>query len=451
MTAIALSVCRSTLSDTSMAVVRDVRWCRLSEWLTGTRIYRKVSEVMLRAQSRLRLSRLESCRVERSQLMSLQCMLHKARATRFGQEHDFRRIGSIRDYQRLVPLSTLRSLWLRYWQPAVPEAARATWPETGTQLASLNDGDSTLHLPFSPSLGRAHWKALRTSLALLSLDTRQHLGGDILFLGPAGSRVDAMLATGATPLLSSRIRLGREGRPRDPDKVDEADTVQSVSPVTPSSNVSCILSDRDRFGRLLRSLRWQTGKGHVREIWPQLAAVILTSRCTPTREDLDSPPALDVNGIEVRQACLPLEGPIAVEDRRHDGLRVLGDVDTFLEFVPVDELQNPEPTRHTLADVQPGRDYAAAITSPAGLWSCLSGLRVAFARREPWLLSQVRHDAALMQAAEDQVLRAARSAGILSDNQLTALPAPHPQRSGSSVRRRETTFRSVWSRRAGRE
>ncbi len=415
--------------------MRDVRWCRLSEWLTGTRVYRKVSEVMLRAQSRLRLSRLDSCRVERSQLVALQWMLHKARATRFGQEHDFRRIGSIRDYQRLVPLSTLRSLWLRYWQPALPDAASATWPEAGTQLANLNDGASTLHLPFSPSLGRAHWKALRTSLALLSLDTRQHLGGDILFLGPAGNRVDAMLATGATPLLSSRIRIGREGRPRDVEKFDETDAVQSVSPVTPSSNVSCILSDRDRFGRLLRSLRWQTGNSHVREIWPQLSAVVLTARCTPTQEDLDSPPALDVNGIEVRHACLPLEGPIAVEDRRHDGLRVLGDADTFLEFVPVVDLTKAEPVRHTLAEVSPGADYAVAITSPAGMWSCLNGLRVSFARREPWIVSEVRQDAAILQAAEDQVLRASRSTGASLDTVLAPLPAPHPQRIDISPKR----------------
>jgi hypothetical protein len=189
----------------------------------------------------------------------------------------------------------------------------------------------------------------------------------------------------------------------------------------------------------------------VREIWPQLSAVVLSARCTPTQEDLDSPPALDVNEIEVRHACLPLEGPIAVEDRRHDGLRVLGDVDTFLEFVPVVDLTKPEPVRHTLAEVSPGTDYAVAITSPAGLWSCLSGLRVAFARREPWILSEVRQDAATLQAAEDHVLRAARTTEASPDMEFAALPAPHPQRIDVSAKHRETTWRSVWSRRAGRE
>jgi hypothetical protein len=144
---------------------------------------------------------------------------------------------------------------------------------------------------------------------------------------------------------------------------------------------------------MLHSLRWQSGTKDVREVWPELSAVIVTGRCAPVRESIAQTFALEFGGVEVREACSPLEGPLAVEDHRHGGLRVLGDLGSFYEFVPVEELNNSEPARHTLREVEPGQAYATAFTSPAGLWSCLSGLRVTFERREPWLLRQVTQEA----------------------------------------------------------
>src|ERR1051325_10740637 len=111
-----------------MPGIRAVRWCCLSQWLTGTRLYRKVSEAILRAQARRRLARIDAARVDRCQVVVLKGMLKQARGTRFGHEHDFRRISSVADYQRLVPLSTPQSMWEKYWQPALPEPALATWP-----------------------------------------------------------------------------------------------------------------------------------------------------------------------------------------------------------------------------------------------------------------------------------------------------------------------------------
>src|SRR2546421_7899712 len=109
-----------------MNAFRAGRWCRLSQWMSGTRIYRWASQAMLRAQCRMRLKRIDACQVDRSQLVALQGMVHRARGTLFGQDHDFRRIESVRDYQRLVPLTTPQALWSRYWRITSPEPALAT-------------------------------------------------------------------------------------------------------------------------------------------------------------------------------------------------------------------------------------------------------------------------------------------------------------------------------------
>jgi hypothetical protein len=70
------------------------------------------------------------------------------------------------------------------------------------------------------------------------------------------------------------------------------------------------------------------------------------------------------------------------------------DYGIFYEFVPVEDLGKDRPRRHTVADVELGRPYAVALTSPAGLWSYLLGDTVRFVAPDPLRLEitgRVRH------------------------------------------------------------
>jgi hypothetical protein len=67
-------------------------------------------------------------------------------------------------------------------------------------------------------------------------------------------------------------------------------------------------------------------------------------------------------------------------------LRLVPDHNLFFEFVPVAELDTPQPTRHTVADLEVGEQYAVVLTTCAGLWSYVLGDTVAFERRDPPLL-----------------------------------------------------------------
>ena len=80
------------------------------------------------------------------------------------------------------------------------------------------------------------------------------------------------------------------------------------------------------------------------------------------------------------------EGYIATEDPRYGLLRMVPDHDIFFEFVPVEELGKDVPTRHTLANVELGVQYAVVLTSCAGVWSYMLGDTVAFERRNPPLI-----------------------------------------------------------------
>src|SRR6185437_7016965 len=59
----------------------------------------------------------------------------------------------------------------------------------------------------------------------------------------------------------------------------------------------------------------------------------------------------------------------------------------FYEFVPVDELDSPNPTRHWLGDVQVGVNYAIVVSTCAGMWAHVIGDTVRFESLSPPLLT----------------------------------------------------------------
>jgi hypothetical protein len=64
-------------------------------------------------------------------------------------------------------------------------------------------------------------------------------------------------------------------------------------------------------------------------------------------------------------------------------MRMLVDNGLFYEFVPVNEVGTSNPTRHWLADVVTGVDYAVAVSSNAGLWAYVVGDVVRFVDLAP--------------------------------------------------------------------
>jgi hypothetical protein len=74
---------------------------------------------------------------------------------------------------------------------------------------------------------------------------------------------------------------------------------------------------------------------------------------------------------------------VGLQTERTGGLTLMLDYGVFYEFIPVEDLATSAPRRHTVAEVEPGRAYAVALTTPAGLWSYLLGDTVRFTARDP--------------------------------------------------------------------
>src|SRR5262249_37655138 len=133
---------------------------------------------------------------------------------------------------------------------------------------------------------------------------------------------------------------------------------------------------------LFERLRQLTGHEHIAEIWPTLRLVIHGgTKFDPYRSVFRN--LLGSDAIHLLETYPASEGFLAAEDPRYELLRLIPDHNLFFEFVPVAELGHERPTRHTVADLVPGVQYAVVLTTCAGLWSYVIGDTVCFEKRDP--------------------------------------------------------------------
>jgi hypothetical protein len=415
-------------------------WNAVQEWLADTRPARQVTEAVFHVRSRCEVARLDRRTPGRDQVRTLLGLLHQARATRFGREHDFGRIRTVEDFRRLVPVRTPAEFWRGYWQSAFPHLGGVTWPGPLPHLATIGPAErvpAMLPVALSPALQAAYRAALQTALAfVVSARPRCRLfSGRLLFLGDDSTLRAGNPETTAAERLPALVRpyavAGRGWDCQSCRTPEEA--VRTPAEQAARMNVTCLAGDAERIVPLIERVKQLTGKDEVASIWPGLAAVLYTRRSSAA-------PVVRLRA-EVGPRVLLLEtvfhpaAPVAVTDSRHGMLRLLSDHGTFFEFVPAEDGGRPGARRHGLEEVEAGVPYELVVTSPAGLWACRLGYTVCFERRDPPLI---------------RLTEAATASRPATPAPLLTVPAPHRQIDGSPATLPGSIFHSPWSIRVDR-
>jgi len=413
-------------------------WHPLTHWLYGNRLSRRIADAAFARYSRRRMAELDLLRPDRVQEHTLLDLVRRAQGTRFGIEHDFARIKSVADYQRLVPVRDYEQFWENYWKPVYPYLAGTTWPEPIPYfaLSSGTTSGTTKYIPISWDMVRSNSKAAATLLAgFVNTQPRAHLlWGRMFFLGGSTdlqcvgklAAEDRLLWERSNPRprrwrLRSRLRerlraanatlepqSQREILAGDLSGIAAREVPEVLRPYSFPPTDLALLSNWDEKVRILAQrsaelpitmisgipswllvlfarLKQITGKDTISQIWPTLRLVIHGGiKFDPYRETLQR----EIGNPNVRflESYPCSEGFIACEDPRYNLLRLVPDHGIFFEFIPVEDLGKDRPTRHTVANVELGVQYAVALTTCAGLWSYLVGDTVAFERRDPPLL-----------------------------------------------------------------
>jgi hypothetical protein len=131
----------------------------------------------------------------------------------------------------------------------------------------------------------------------------------------------------------------------------------------------------------------------VKKIFPNFSVLVYGGvNFSPYRTKLFDTIGEHVDSIETFPAS---EGFFAFQDKLNDpGLLLNTNGGIFYEFIPLNEVHNPQPKRVSLKDVQLGENYALIINSNAGLWGYNIGDVVKFVSLDPYKIlvtGRVKH------------------------------------------------------------
>jgi hypothetical protein len=340
-------------------------WEEIIERLAGWRLVRRLASAVTLDRACRHLVELDHSDPARSQFRHLRGLVHRARNTAFGRNHDFARIHTHDDFKRLVPLSTTPD----YAAPDTPGQANGrsgTWP--GPVLSWLQAPGSRFPVPVSRELLSTLNQAVTTSIAhIMAARPRERLlNGRVVLLNDEGTQALQAAARHHHPALRPYVRAM-------PDAPLEL----------LGQHVTCLVGTPSSILQVLNDARRLTGREALRSIWPDLCAMVCirsasTFDLTVLRRAVADP------SILVLEAWCDTAAPVAIEDPRHDALRLLTDHGVFWEFIPVESLTS-EPERLSVGSVEVGGRYALAMSSPAGVWSCLLREQIVVESRAPVL------------------------------------------------------------------
>jgi hypothetical protein len=327
----------------------------------------------------------------------LRQLIQRASQTRFGRDHQFHSIRTLPDFQRAVPIRSYEDVWDLYFRERYPNFDNLTWPGHIPYLA-LTSGTTqgaTKYIPVSRAMVRSNLKASRTMVAYHMVarpDSRLFFGKLFLLGGstaleqpaPAVQMGDLSgiaaneLAEWLRPYTFPPLALALES---NWDKKLGLLAERSVrEPITLVGGVpSWLLA---LFERVLEL----AGRETLGEVWPELEVIVHGGvKFEPYRDAFAK--VLGAGSIRLQETYPCSEGFIAFGDPKTDLLRLVFDHGIFFEFVPVEELDGPRPTRHWLGDVQTGVNYAIVVSTCAGMWAHLIGDTVRFESVSPPLLT----------------------------------------------------------------
>jgi hypothetical protein len=398
--------------------------------LAGSRLVRSRVNRAYHAYARRRIAALAQGDPVAEQERTLRRLIAAARKTRFGRDHAFGSIDGVEAYQKAVPLRTYEDLWAAYLKDRYPVFENLTWPGRIPYLA-LTSGTTqgtTKYIPVSRAMLASNRKAGQTMIAfhMAARPDSRLFHGRLFFLG--GSSDLERPAPGVEQGDLSGIaaeELGFFLRPYvfpplelalEPDwdrKLSRLAHESRHQPITLIGGVPSWLLVL--FHRVLEIARKTT----IAEVWPTLEVVIHGGvKFDPYREAFLA--ILGSPRVRLQESYPCSEGFIAFGDPQSGLLRLGCDHGLFYEFVPLDELGSPRPTRHWLANCQVGINYAIIVSTCAGLWSHIIGDTIRFESLRPPLLTFTGRTKYSLSAFGEHLISEEVEAAVAAASETTA-------------------------------
>jgi hypothetical protein len=375
-------------------------------------------------------------------------LVRRAAWTDFGLTHGFPRVRCVADYQARVPLRSYVEFAV-LWDRAARGEADVTWPGRPAwwvKTAGTTAGEK--FIPVTREALAAHRRGGWDSLLFAAerVGARRLLSGPMLLLGgsstlaPYGQGglvgdLSGLVVRSLPPVIRGRYSPG----PAIAAIADWETRIAAIADLARRQDLR-LLAGMPSWMLILLDRVAELGDGSdPGRIWPDLRVFVHGGvSFAPYRSLIEDRLGRRLEYLEVYPAS---EGFVGLQTETTGGLTLMLDYGLFYEFVPVEALGSERPERHTVADLQLGRPYAVALTTPAGLWSYVLGDTVRFTARDPLRLEitgRVRHfvnafgENVIVEEVEQAILEACRrtEAELVEFTVAPRYPSPTEPRGG---------------------
>ncbi|WP_300726562.1 GH3 auxin-responsive promoter family protein [uncultured Bacteroides sp.] len=324
----------------------------------------------------------------------LRKLIDKAAYTRWGKIYDYRNIKHYEQFKR-VPIQDYESLKedidrMRHGEKDLLWPGKVVW----YAKSSGTTNDRSKFIPVSrDGLDNIHYRGGKDAVALY-LRANPHsrfFAGKGLILGGSHAPnfnlpnslvgdLSAILIQNISPL-ANLIRVPA----KEIALMDEFERkVERIAETTVRRNVTNISGVPSWMLAVIRRILEKTGADTLDEVWPNLEVFFHGGvSFTPYREQYRR--LITNPGMHYMETYNASEGFFGLQSDLDDpAMLLMIDYDVFYEFIPLEEVDRPDPNIVPLAGVEVGRNYAMVISTSCGLWRYVLGDTVKFTQKDPY-------------------------------------------------------------------
>jgi hypothetical protein len=330
-----------------------------------------------------------------TQLQVFNDLIGSAQFTEYGKKFDFEHIGSISQFQKIVPLNDYESL-KPYIQRILEGNQNILWPSPITWFAksSGTTSDKSKFIPVSrESLDDNHFRGGKDVLALYLREypDSKLTSGKCLLLGGShqinqmngasffGDLSAVMLQN--MPLAGQFFRLPELSIAL---MAEWEEKIERMAHSTINENVTYIAGVPTWTIVLIKRIFEITGANSLLDVWPNLELYIHGGvNFTPYRRQFEQ--FIPSTKMHYRETYNASEGFFAAQDREdEEGMLLFLNHGIFYEFMPTEEYGKENPRTLTLKEVELSKNYALVISTNGGLWRYIVGDTIQFTSRDPY-------------------------------------------------------------------
>ena len=371
----------------------------------------------------------------------LRKLILTAKNTRFGKDHHFQDIKTYADFVNRVPISDYEDL-RKYVDQVVDGKPNILWPGLPKYFGKTSGTTSGIkYIPITKDSITHHINSARNAILHYVADTRSHLfDGQMIFISgsPKLTQKSGIPTGRLSGIVNHEIPSWAKGNQLpswQTNCIEDWETkLDSIVEETYNKDLRLISGIPPWVQMYYERLLSKTGKSTIKEVFPNLELFIYGGvNFAPYKASIDKLHGANITTLETYPAS---EGFIAYQDDyKEEALLLNTNAGMFFEFIPLQEVNQPNPTRLSLREVELDKDYAIILSTNAGLWAYMLGDTVRFQSLRPYRIivsGRVKHFISafgehVISKEVEEAMRQAADKHKLVIHEFTVAPQVNPQ------------------------